>query len=232
MEDFKKRLAEEAEFKLSEETMNLFCSCMEEVHIKKYDYMIKSGDIDNNIYIVKDGIIRRTHEVGDKIMTNSFAIKGSVLMSWHCYYYNQPSYSQFQACCDSVLMKVTKAKFDELIATSHEFAQWALSLAHGTLYYQEFKSRAIKGTEKTEMSTENPRAVTQAVRVVPMLAPMITPMALPRVRRPAFTKLTTMIVVAEEDCTRAVTPRPVSTRLNLFEVICARKDLNLSPAVF
>ena len=148
MEDFKKRLAEEAEYKLSEETMNMFCSCMEEVHIKKYDYMIKSGDIDNNIYIVKDGIIRRTHEVGDKIMTNSFAIKGSVLMSWHCYYYNQPSYSQFQACCDSVLMKVTKAKFDELIATSHEFAQWALSLAHGTLYYQEFKSRAIKGTVK------------------------------------------------------------------------------------
>ena len=128
--------------------MNLFCSCMEEVHIKKYDYMIKSGDIDNNIYIVKDCIIRRTHEVGDKIMTNSFAIKGSVLMSWHCYYYNQPSYSQFQACCDSVLMKVTKAKFDELIATSHEFAQWALSLAHGTLYYQEFKSKAIKGTVK------------------------------------------------------------------------------------
>ena len=92
--------------------------------------------------------------------------------------------------------------------------------------------RAIRGTENTEMSTENPRAVTQAVRVVPMLAPMITPMALPRLRRPAFTKLTTMMVVAEEDCTRAVTPRPVRTRLNLFEVIDARKDLNLSPAVF
>ena len=92
--------------------------------------------------------------------------------------------------------------------------------------------RAMSGTENTEMSTENPRAVTHAVRVVPILAPMITPMALPRVRRPAFTKLTTMIVVADDDCTRAVTPRPVSTRLNLFEVICARKDLNLSPAVF
>ena len=92
--------------------------------------------------------------------------------------------------------------------------------------------RAIRGTENTEMSTENPRAVTQAVKVVPMLAPMITPMALPRVRRPAFTKLTTMMVVAEDDCTRAVTPRPVITRLNLFEVIDARKDLSLSPAVF
>lgn len=148
MEEFKKILAEEALFKLSDEIMDRFCSYMEEIHLKRYDYMIKSGDIDNNIYVVKDGIIRRTHEVGDKIMTNSFAIRGSVLISWHCYYFNQPSYSQFQACCDTVLMRVPKAKFDELIATSHEFAQWALSLAHGTLYYQEFKSRAIKGTVK------------------------------------------------------------------------------------
>ena len=148
IEDFKKVLADEAEYKLSDKAMDLFCACMEEVHLKRYDYMIKSGDMDNNIYIVKDCIMRRTHEVDGKIVTNSFAIKGSVLISWHCYYFNQPSYSQFQACCDTVLMRVSKEKFDELIATSHEFAQWALSLAHGTLYYQEFKSRAIKGTVK------------------------------------------------------------------------------------
>ena len=153
MEDFKKALSEEAEFKMSSEVMDLFCSCMEEVHLKKYDYMIKSGDMDNNIYVVKDGIIRRTHEVDGKILTNSFAIKGSVLISWHCYYFNQPSYSQFQACCDTVLMRVSKEQFDKLIASSHEFAQWALSLAHGTLYYQEFKSRLIKGDVKTRYTS-------------------------------------------------------------------------------
>ncbi len=148
MEEFKKVLAEEASFKLSEETMNCFCALMEEVHLKRYDYMIKSGDMDDNIYIVKEGVIRRTHQDGEKIITNSFAIKGSVLMSWHCYYFNQPSYSQFQACCDTIVMRVPRAKFDELIAGSHEFAQWVLSLAHGTLYYQEFKSRVIKGDVK------------------------------------------------------------------------------------
>ena len=52
MEEFKKILAEEAEYKLSDETMNKFCSLMEEVHLKRYDYMIKSGDMDNNIYIL------------------------------------------------------------------------------------------------------------------------------------------------------------------------------------
>ena len=82
------------------------------------------------------------------------------------------------------------------------------------------------------MFTENPRDVIHAVRVVPMFAPIITPMALPRVRSPAFTKLTTMMVVADEDCTRAVTTVPVSTRLKELEVIFAMKALRRSPADF
>ena len=82
------------------------------------------------------------------------------------------------------------------------------------------------------MFTENPRDVIHAVRVVPMLAPIITPIALPRVRRPAFTKLTTIMVVADEDCTRQVTTVPVSTRLNALDVILAIKALSLSPADF
>lgn len=42
-------------------------------------------------------------------------------------------------------------------------------------------------------------ATNQAVMVVPRLAPMMTPMDSTRVRRPAFTKLTTSTVDAEED---------------------------------
>ena len=61
------------------------------------------------------------------------------------------------------------------------------------------KPRIIKGTENAEMSTENPTAVTQAVRVVPMLAPIMMPTACTRVRSPAFTKLTTRTVVALDD---------------------------------
>ena len=45
MEVFKKILADEAEYKLSEETMDKFCSYMEEIHLKRYDYMIKSDVI-------------------------------------------------------------------------------------------------------------------------------------------------------------------------------------------
>ena len=57
-----------------------------------------------------------------------------------------------------------------------------------------------RGKAKAAMSTLKPRAeMIHAVTVVPILAPMITPMDCARVSRPAFTKLTTITVVAEED---------------------------------
>ena len=59
----------------------------------------------------------------------------------------------------------------------------------------------------------------QNVVVVPRLAPMMTPIDWIRVRRRAWTKLTTMTVVAEEDWTRQVTRNPVITPANRFPVI-------------
>ena len=59
---------------------------------------------------------------------------------------------------------------------------------------------AIRGTANIEMSALNPSHETShAVTVVPMLAPMITLIACARVSRPAFTKLTTITVVADDD---------------------------------
>lgn len=72
----------------------------------------------------------------------------------------------------------------------------------------------------------------QAVTVVPIFAPIITPIALTRESNPAFTKLTSINVVAVEDCTRAVTTIPVNTLLNAFEVIEAIKERILAPAIF
>ena len=60
-------------------------------------------------------------------------------------------------------------------------------------------ARPISGRAKAEMSTLKPkRAMIQAVNVVPTLAPMITAIDCASVIRPAFTKLTTITVDAEE----------------------------------
>jgi hypothetical protein len=57
-------------------------------------------------------------------------------------------------------------------------------------------------------------------------------MACVRVRSPAFTKLTTITVVADEDWMIEVIPTPVKTPLRGLEVIAERNPRNLSPAAF
>ena len=57
------------------------------------------------------------------------------------------------------------------------------------------------------------------VMVVPMFAPIITPIDSTKLSKPAFTKLTIITVVAEDDCKRAVIKNPVVIPKNLLEVI-------------
>ena len=75
-------------------------------------------------------------------------------------------------------------------------------------------------------------AIIHEVTVVPIFAPIMTPIAWANVRRPALTKLTTIIVVAVEDCMAAVTPIPVTSLLKALEVMDARKERSPSPATF
>ncbi len=83
------------------------------------------------------------------------------------------------------------------------------------------------------MENLNPnRDIIQAVTVVPMLAPIITPMDCEREISPALTKLTSITVVAELDCTTAVIIIPVRIPLKRFEVIAVRMERILSPATF
>ena len=74
--------------------------------------------------------------------------------------------------------------------------------------------------------------IIHAVTVVPMLAPIITDIACVKVRRPAFTKLTVITVVAVDDWTAAVTNAPVSNPVNRFVVMAPRILRRRSPVNF
>ena len=74
------------------------------------------------------------------------------------------------------------------------------------------------------MLNENPKNDTiHAVTVVPIFAPKMIPIAWVNERISAFTKLTTITVVAPEDWIIAVTANPVKTAENLFPVIFPRR---------
>lgn len=59
---------------------------------------------------------------------------------------NQPAVMQFETCrkgCTCIM--VPKAKFDQLLVESHEFARWMFDLAMGQFYTSEKKLKYIKG---------------------------------------------------------------------------------------
>jgi hypothetical protein len=93
--------------------------------------------------------------------------------------------------------------------------------------------RPTNGNAIALMLTLKPKIViNQAVMVVPIFAPIITLIASVNVSNPALEKLTTISVVAEDDCITEVIKNPVKIPKNLFEVIEARIDLILFPARF
>lgn len=91
----------------------------------------------------------------------------------------------------------------------------------------------MSGKDKIEICTLNPNKVMiHAVIVVPMLAPKMTPTDFASGSKPAFTKLTTITVVADDDCMIAVINNPVKTPVNRLEVMEDNIPRMPSPATF
>ena len=75
-------------------------------------------------------------------------------------------------------------------------------------------------------------AIIHAVVVVPRFAPIITPILSRKVRSPAFTKLTTITVVAVEDWIAVVTSAPEKTPLKRLLAIVRMTIRRRSPETF
>lgn len=146
MEELIDVIMREGDFHPSEEVVRRLLSLGEEVSFAPKKAVIEYGRINHNVYIVKDGILRVVYFEKDKEETYGFASPGTIFLSPHSYYMNQPAVMQFETCrkgCTCIM--VPKAKFDQLLVESHEFARWMFDLAMGQFYTSEKKLKYIKG---------------------------------------------------------------------------------------
>lgn len=148
MKDLIKLMREDHLFQLSEEMMNKLCACMTEIYVPAKEPIISYGKINTNVYIIKEGILRRSYMNGDEDCTNGFALPGTTIMSYYSYYHGLPSNHRYEACVNSVVMKVTKEDYERLIIESHEFARYVNSLLMAQLYYDEKKMSVFSGNAK------------------------------------------------------------------------------------
>jgi CRP-like cAMP-binding protein len=148
MDALKKLLSEECNYHLPDELMDEFLGNLTEVRLKSGERLIHYGQMDDNLYVMRSGIVRYCYFDGEKEKTFAFAIPGNVVVQYSCYYLREPSFFQLEACGDAVVMKIPKARMDGLVESSHEFSKWMMNIFLEHLYSRDKKLSLINGMAK------------------------------------------------------------------------------------
>jgi CRP-like cAMP-binding protein len=145
LDELRGLLNAECTYLMKDETMNEFLGLMVEMPLRRGQPLIDYNTLDDSIYVVKKGIIRTAYFDGFNEKTFAFALPGTVLISYYSLCQGIPSFSKLEACCDSVIMKVTKAKFTDLTNRSPDFARWMMYMSLTELMFHEKKREIVNG---------------------------------------------------------------------------------------
>ena len=148
-DELKKLLYDECiRYKMPDEMLDRFIGAMSEFRLKNRQVLIPYGKMDANVYVLKSGLIRFCYFDGEKEKTYGFSSPGTVIISYHSHFMRAPSFFQLESCGESVVEKISQSEFDEMVAASHEFAQWVLAIHLQQLYFNEFRYAVVNGLAK------------------------------------------------------------------------------------
>lgn len=147
MKELKELLAKECNYRFSMDTpiMEKFINSLTEVPLRRGEVLTNYGQLDTNVYVIKSGIIKLSYFDGLNERTFAFGTPGALLAQMHCYYMHLSSFFQSDACTEAVVMKISKQKFDALIAESNEFSRWVLDRALDQLCGLEIRLKQNNG---------------------------------------------------------------------------------------
>lgn len=149
IESIRKLLKEEGNFGPSDEIIDMFLSCTEEISVKPKERLIEYGRVNTDVYCLKEGIMRLFHIEDAKEITFGFATPGTIFLSPQSYYMKQPAFLMIENCkTESKVLRMSKERFNRLMEESHEFSRWMFNIAMGQLYTCEHKLNLINGTAK------------------------------------------------------------------------------------
>lgn len=107
---------------LTPEEEEFFCNHFERQQIKKNEFTIKIGDLENHLYFIEKGILRywTREDEGDpdKEITFWFSCSGEFANSYFSLRQGLPSLINIQALTDCIIWKLDKNSLTELYNTS------------------------------------------------------------------------------------------------------------------
>ncbi len=187
MDVLKKQMYEECSYRLPEELLDSLLAATTPVVIKPRHTLIGYGQFDDNVYILKEGIVRYSWFDGTNERTYGFALPGTMMISYQCFYSRQPSLFQLEAGLKQVVaLKLPRKELDDMIDTSHEVAKWMLNLSLSQLNINEVKLAVINGTacERFESMMKNRPEIIAGVSMRAIASYLcITPAYLSRLKK-------------------------------------------------
>ncbi|MCM1037252.1 MAG: Crp/Fnr family transcriptional regulator [Bacteroides sp.] len=143
MENLLRLLNRECDHTLPDQDWHALFELCRPVSLRRGQVLIEAGDVEPDVYIVKEGVMRGVDFDGERERTISFGLPGTIFSSRHSFYAGLPSYYRVEACCDSVVLKVLKADYVGLIERNPRFAIWALHYAWCEQFYNELRQATV-----------------------------------------------------------------------------------------
>lgn len=133
---------------MSDELFERFVGYMTEIRLKNKEVLIPYGEIDTDLYVQKDGLLRACYMDGENEKTYGFSDAGTVVISYSSHFMHQPSVFQIESCGETRVLKMSKKDLDDMVDKSLEFAKWMLSTQMGQLHTNELKLTVVTGSAK------------------------------------------------------------------------------------
>ena len=142
-EELKQLMRLECDMKPSDEVLNSLLALGETMEYDSEEIVVEAGAISPYIFIVKEGILSISDMDGTKERTVAFACPGTICTSKFSFVKQQPSYYQIEACCKTVLIRISRDRFMQWARQSHGGTIWFMHLWLEELYYMEHNNSTV-----------------------------------------------------------------------------------------
>ena len=109
-------------YSISYEEANSLIAHMEPICFKKGSFVVREGQRNSNLYILRSGVIRSFRAYDGEESALWFASEGEVLIQVWGYCKDAPSEENFECETDCELLVISKTQINELCSKSLEFA--------------------------------------------------------------------------------------------------------------
>jgi len=129
----------------------------ERIELPKGSQLLEVDQRCHKLYFIDQGVIHNSYFIDGREITSWFYAENQFVTAWYSFYSQKPSFEGIQCLEDSVLYAISFEKYQNMIADSPAFGNFARLLAEESLAFLDFFSKGwsfLSAKEKYQMLEE------------------------------------------------------------------------------